>query len=205
VHRGQAAYHSNHLEEANVKKSLGARSLVYVNPVLVVGTYDKAGKPNAMTVAWGGICCSRPPCIAVSMRRATYTYDNIVERKAFTVNVPSEAHVKEADYFGIVSGRLEDKFAKTGLTPVRSDLVDAPYVGEFLLVLECQLLNSVDIGGHTHFIGEILDVKVDESVLRDGEKVDIQKLRPMIYDADTRAYFGVGEWVAKAFSVGRDV
>ncbi|MEK6635386.1 MAG: flavin reductase, partial [Planctomycetota bacterium] len=78
-----------------MKKSLGAKAIVYPTPVLIVGTYDNAGKPNVMNVAWGGICCSSPPSVAVSVRKATYTYGNIVERKAFTINIPSETYVKE--------------------------------------------------------------------------------------------------------------
>jgi len=72
-----------------MKKSFGAKTLVYPTPVWIIGTYDKVGKPNAMTIAWGGICSSTPPCVAVSIRKATYTHGNIIERKAFTVNVLS--------------------------------------------------------------------------------------------------------------------
>src|SRR5512136_926866 len=139
-------------------KSLGAQTLIYPAPVLVVGTYDKAGKPNVMTASWGGICCSQPPCVAVSLRKATYTYGNILERKAFTISIPSEAYVKEADYFGLVSGRGTDKFAATKLTPVHSDLVDAPYVKEFPLIVECKLAHVIDLGLHTQFVGEVVDV-----------------------------------------------
>ena len=80
--------------------------------------------------AWGGICCSSPPCLAVSLRKATYTYGNIVERKAFTISVPSESYAREADYIGTVSGRNVDKFVATKLTPVPGSFVDAPYIGE---------------------------------------------------------------------------
>ena len=116
---------------SSMKKSLGAKTLVYPTPVFVVGTYDKEGKPNVMTASWGGICCSQPPCVAVSLRKATYTHGNILARKAFTISIPSEDHVQQADYFGLVSGRSGDKLAATKLTPVRSELVDAPYVKEF--------------------------------------------------------------------------
>jgi flavin reductase (DIM6/NTAB) family NADH-FMN oxidoreductase RutF len=68
-----------------MKKSLGARALAFTTPVWVVGTYDKDEKPNVMTAAWGGICCSKPPCIYVSLRKPRYSYNNIVERKAFTI------------------------------------------------------------------------------------------------------------------------
>lgn len=186
-----------------MKKSIGAKTLLYPTPVLVVGTYDKAGKPNAAVVAWGGICCSVPPCVAISLRKATYSHGSIVERKAFTVSIPSEAHVKEADYFGIVSGREGDKFAATGLTPAKSDLVDAPYVAEFPVVLECRLLHTVEIGLHTQFIGEIVDVKVDESVMdKDGVPL-VEKIKPIMFSPSNHDYHGVGALLGKAFSIGK--
>ncbi len=123
-----------------MKKSLGANTIVSTTPVWVVGTYDREGKPNVMTAAWGGVCCSKPPCIYVSLRKATYTYSNIVERKSFTVSIPSEAYTKETDYFGLASGKTVDKFSATGLTAVKSDLVDAPYVKEFPLILDARSL-----------------------------------------------------------------
>ena len=126
-----------------MKKSLGARTLAFPTPVWLVGTYDADGKANVMTAAWGAIVCSKPPSIGVSLRKATYSYGSIVARQAFTINVPSEKHVKEADYAGIASGRDADKFAKAGFTAVRSDLVDAPYVQECPLILECRLIHKV--------------------------------------------------------------
>ena len=97
--------------------SLGANTIAPITPVWVVGTFDRAGKPNVMTAAWAGICCSQPPCVYVSLRKATYTYDNLLKRKAFTISFPSEDYVKEADFFGIASGRDSDKFQATNLTP----------------------------------------------------------------------------------------
>ncbi len=79
-----------------MKKSLGAKALVFTTPTWIIGTYDKSGKPNACAVAWGGICCSRPSCVGISLRKATYSYGNIMDKKAFTVNVVSEKYVKEA-------------------------------------------------------------------------------------------------------------
>ena len=163
-----------------MKKSLGARTLLFPTPVLMVGTYDHEGKPNLMNAAWGGICCSQPPCVAVSLRKATYSWAGIVERKAFTVGIACEARMVEADYVGIASGRDVDKFAIAGLTPVRSDLVDAPYAAEFPVVLECRLLHTIEIGLHTQFIGEIVDVKADSDVLGEDGGPDIMRIRPLI-------------------------
>lgn len=187
-----------------MKTSIGAKTIVYPTPVFIVGTYDDEGRPNVMTAAWGGICCSSPPCVAVALREATYTYGNLMKRKAFTISLPSEQYVKEADYFGIASGRNEDKFAATGLTAVKSEVVDAPFVKEFPFVLECRLLHHFPIGLHTQFIGEILDIKVEEEML--GEKgADIQKIRPILWAPDSRGYFGIGRFLGKAFALGKDL
>jgi flavin reductase (DIM6/NTAB) family NADH-FMN oxidoreductase RutF len=186
-----------------MKTSLGAKTLVFPTPVFVVGTFDRAGKPNVMTASWGGICCSQPPCVAVSLRKATYTYWNILERKAFTVSIPSEAHAREADYFGLVSGKSVDKFATARLTPVKSDLVDAPYVKEFPLVVECKLAQTIELGLHTQFVGEVLDVKAEADVLDRKGLLDIGKVRPLAFAPDTEEYYGTGPRVGQAFSIGR--
>jgi flavin reductase (DIM6/NTAB) family NADH-FMN oxidoreductase RutF len=188
-----------------MKLSLGAKTIVYPAPVFVVGTYDKTGKPNVMTAAWGGICCSNPPCVAVSIRKATYTYGNMIERKAFTINIPSEKYVKETDFFGISSGRDVDKFSASGLTPVKSEVVDAPYIDEFPFVLECKVLHTVAIGLHTQFIGEIMDIKVEEFVMGEKGIPDIEKVKPILFAPDRRTYYGIGKYLKRAFYIGKEI
>ena len=186
-----------------MKKSLGAKTLAIPTPVWVVGSYDSQGKPNMMTIAWGGICCSQPPCVNISLRKATYTYACIEERKAYTINIPSASMVKEVDYVGMTSGRDVDKFAVTKLTPVRSDLVDAPYIKEFPMVIECRVIHTLEIGLHTQFIGEIMDIKAEESVLDENGIADILNVKPLVFDTGQGAYYGIGERMGKAFSIGK--
>ncbi len=188
-----------------MKKSLGAKTLVFPTPTWIVGTYDQEDRPNAMAAAWGGICCSDPPCIAVSLRKATYTHGNLMARKAFTVNVPSENHAKEADYFGLVSGRKTDKFSATGLTPTRSELVDAPYIEEFPMVLECNVVHVFELGLHTQFVGQIMDVKADEAVLGATGHPEIEKVRPIIFAPGEQTYYGVGVSLGRAFAIGKEI
>ncbi|HPD55888.1 MAG TPA: flavin reductase family protein [Smithellaceae bacterium] len=188
-----------------MKKSFGPKTLVFATPVWVIGTYDKEGRPNAATVAWGGVCSSKPAAVAISLRKSRYTYENLVERRAFTVNVPSAEQVKIADYCGITSGRKEDKFARSGITAVKSELVDAPYIKEFPMVLECKLMQTIEAGIHTHFIGEILDVKVDENMLNAEGLPDIYKINPFIYGPEIQGYYGLGAYLGRAFSVGKDI
>ncbi len=178
---------------------------MYPAPVLVIGSYDEEGKANVMTASWGGICCSQPPCVAVSLRAATQSYHNLVARKAFTISIPSEEHVKEVDYFGLVSGKTADKFAATHFTAVRSKLVDAPYVKEFPLVLECRVVDVTELGMHTQFIGEVQDVKAEEQILGKGGAVEILKLKPLVYTPDTQEYYGIGKFVGNVFSAGKAI
>ena len=183
-----------------MKKSIGRKAILYPHPVLIVGTYDHHDVPNIMTASWGGICCSDPPCVAISVRESRYTYNNILANKAFTVNIPSVSHIKEVDYAGIYSGNELNKFEKTNLTPVRSDSVKAPYVKEFPISLMCKLLKTVEIGVHTQFIGEILDVLIDEDIMKVNGQLDIDKIQPFIYDSSSRAYYSIGEKIMDAYS-----
>lgn len=186
-----------------MKTSIGAKEIVFPTPVFIVGTYCEDGTPNAMNVAWGGICSSNPPCIAISIRSSRCTYDNISNREAFTINIPSETYKNEADYFGIVTGKKVDKFKVTGLTAVKSEYVDAPYIEEFPLNLECKLVASSQIGEHTQFIGEILNVRVNEDCRNEKGLPDIGAVKPLIFDPVEYNYYNIGDLAGKAFSIGK--
>lgn len=177
------------------KRSLGVRAELHPKPAAVIGTYDQAGKPNIMTAAWIGICNSDPLSIAVSMRPATYSYANVTESGAFTVNIPSAELARYVDYAGRFSGRDVDKFKETGLTPLRSELVNAPYIKEFPLVIECELTEYHDLGSHRQFIGKVIDVKADEAILDAEGRVDVSLLNPLIYAG--KNYYETGAFVAE--------
>ncbi len=183
-----------------MKVSIGPHTNLYPHPALVVGTWSEDGTPNIATVAWGGICCSRPPCVAVSLRAATKTHGNIKAREAFTVGVPSRQHVAQVDYAGVATGHEENKFEGAGLTPIASKLVDAPYVDEFPFSLECKLLHTYELGLHTLYVGEILDVKAEKSVLNADGFPALEKVDPIVFSTGDTAYFGVGEMLQEAFA-----
>ena len=186
-----------------MKKDLKLRPLLFPTPVLVVATYDEKGAPNAMTAAWGGICCSDPFCVTVSLRKATYTYQSLIDRKAYTVNIPGKGYIVETDYIGIASGRDEDKFAVTGLTAVKSDFVDAPYIDEFPVNLECKIVHIADLGLHTQFVGEVLNIKADAAIVDNEQVPMVEQIMPLIFTPNDRHYYTVGEELGKAFSIGK--
>ncbi len=181
-------------------------TIIHPHPVFVIGTYDKKNNPNLATVSWGGICCSEPPCIAISLRKETLTYHNIKENNAFTVNIPSEKHAKLADFFGLVSGKEVDKFKKAKLTPIKSERVNAPYIEEFPYSLHCTVLHTIEIGLHTQFIGHIVDIVADKEILNPQKLPDIKKVKPIIYGSKADPfYFTIGEPVAEAFHSGFEI
>jgi flavin reductase (DIM6/NTAB) family NADH-FMN oxidoreductase RutF len=188
-----------------MKLSLPPKTILLPSPVIIIGTYGADGKPNMMNAAWGGIVSSKPPCISVSIREATLSYHNIQQTEAFTINIPSEKHLKEADFVGIVSGKEYDKFKVTGLTPEKSELVNAPIVNEFPYSLECKLVRRVDLGSHTMFIGEIVGMVADSEVLNSKQLPDIEKVKPMLFSFGNMGYYTTGNRLGDSFSVGNEL
>lgn len=185
-----------------MKKNTGARLGVYPTPVVVVGTYDKDGKANIATLAWVGVCCSEPPSVQISLRQNRHTYAAIVERGAFSVNVPSAKYLVETDYAGIASGRDFDKFAATGLTPVRGEVLDVPLVEEFPISMECRLTHTLELGSHDLFVGKIVACWADSEVLLEAGRIDCKKLDPLLFMLNGE-YFGIGGYLAASHSSGR--
>lgn len=167
-------------------------------PVLIIATYNEDGSPNVMNAAWGGICDTDK--IAICIDKSHKTFENIAKQKAFTVSIADAAHVAECDYVGLVSGNnVKDKFAAANFTAEKSSFVNAPYISELPMRLECSLEKVLE---EELVIGKIVNVSADESVLTDG-KIDVQKLSPITYDPVNHAYIKLGEKVGTAFSDGK--
>ncbi|OON93947.1 MAG: hypothetical protein ATN31_04800 [Candidatus Epulonipiscioides saccharophilum] len=184
-----------------MKKSVGANTFLFNTPTVVVGTYDIHERPNMMTAAWAGVVNSRPPMISVSLREATYTHSAILRKKAFTVAIPSSSQVAEVDYLGVKSGRDEDKIAAIHYTAKKSEIVDAPYCEEFPVILECRLVESKELGLHTMFIGEVLDVKIDEIAIKENNIPDLEQIKPFSYSPGAREYYSQGNFLGNAHKI----
>ncbi len=182
-----------------MRKNFGAKPVCYPMPVYIIGTYGADGVPNAMNAAWGGISEEKEISICVSEEHKTM--ENILARKAFTVSMATAKYMAACDYVGIVSGNKEpDKFAKAGFHATKSEFVDAPLIDELPMAVECKLI-SYDPES-CRLVGEIVNVCVDESVLDENGKVDVQKLQPITYDPINHDYLVLGAKVGKAFHDG---
>jgi flavin reductase (DIM6/NTAB) family NADH-FMN oxidoreductase RutF len=184
-----------------LKKNIGAELGIYPTPVVVVGTYDKSDKPNIATLAWTGVCCSEPPSVQISIRKSRHTHAAILERKVFSVNIPSAKYAAETDYVGIVSGKDVDKFKVAKLTPVRGEFLDVPLVAEFPVSMECRLTHTLELGSHDLFVGEIVSCWIAEEALQNG-KPDSKKIDPLAFTLDG-GYFGLSDLLAHGFSAGK--
>ena len=181
-----------------MRKNFGSKTWLYPMPVLIVGTYDENGIPDAMNAAWGGIYDTN--MVMVCLDDSHKTTENIKKTRAFTVSFATVNTVVPCDYVGIVSANDEpDKFTKAGFHAIKSEFVNAPVIEELPMTVECELLKFNEDG---ICIGRIVNVSADESILDENGKIDAKKLDPIIYDSVTHAYWNFGEKVGKAFSDG---
>ena len=184
-----------------MKKDIGLVQAVYPMPVLMVAAYDANGKVNAMNVAWGQICDDDKIILFIGEGKKTWL--NIQESKAFTVALADQAHMKEADFFGIASGnKINDKFERTGLHAVKSDKVNAPIIEEFPVVMECELLEFLKTDYVSGIVGRIVNVKAEESVLDEKSKVEVEKTGAIMFDQFKHGYYLTGEKVGMAWNAG---
>ena len=175
--------------------NFGAKPWMYPMPVLIVGTYDENGVPNAMNAAWGIITDANEISISMSEHKTT---ENFAKTGAFTVSIATEDTVIPCDYVGIESAsKVPEKFAKAGFHATKSEYVNAPLIDELPMALECKVKSFVD----GILIGEIVNVNADESILTDGQ-IDPKKLKPIAYDPVNHAYVALGEKVGNAFKDG---
>lgn len=170
-------------------------------PVLIIGSYDEKGTPDAMNAAWGGQAGMTQ--ISVSLSGSHKTTANIKLNREFTVAYATADQIAACDFVGIVSGNnMENKLEKCGFTVTKSDKVNAPIIDQLPVAIECRVIEIQEEFNETRIVAEIVGLKADENVMTDG-KVDYSKAGFVIYDTVTKCYRAVGESVAAARSVGK--
>ena len=151
-------------------------------PVVLVTCIDSEGEYNIITLAWVGTVCSEPPTVGLGIRPSRYSHKLIENSREFVVNIPTTKILKETDYCGVTSGKDIDKFSKTKLTVEQADKVKSPLIQECPINMECILKNKVPLGTHDLFIGEIVQVHVDQEILDEKGEIDFTKTDPFTYN-----------------------
>ena len=164
-------------------------TLLYPLPAVLVscGTFEK---PNAMTAAWTGTICSDPVMVYVSIRPERYSYGLIEKSGEFVLNLTTEKLARAVDWCGVKSGRDGNKFAQTRLTPEAASQLSAPLIKESPVNIECKVDKIVPLGSHSMFIGRVLAVDVDETLLDSKGRLQLEKAGLLAYSHGE--YFALG-------------
>lgn len=181
-----------------MRKDLGIKPYLYPQLVMIIGTYDKDGNPNAMNAAWGGVADYDKVIVCMSSHKTT---ENIALTNEFTISIGDANHVVECDYVGIVSQNKEpNKMQKSRFTTSKAKNINAPIINELPLCLECRLLKILE---EDLYLAEIINVNADESILDEKSNISLEKFTPISYDPSTHGYYKVQGRVGNAFYDGK--
>lgn len=182
-----------------MKNKIGNENVLYPTPTVLVGATVN-GKPNFITIAHIGIMTLEH--ISLGIGKVHYTNDGIKEHGTFSVNIPSEALIKETDYVGLVTGKKVDKAKLFDL--FYGELETAPMIKECPVNMECRLERIIDFPNHDVFVGEVIETYVDDSVLTNG-KVDVSKIKPLLFDMPLKKYWSLGSVVGNCWNIGKEL
>ncbi len=185
-----------------MKKSISKDLIMAPMPVLIIGTYDEKGIPNAMNAAWGGQSDFDEVTVYLGQHKTT---ENLKTKKAFTIAFATKETLIVSDYFGIESGHQVNKIEKAGYHVSKSPNIDAPIIEEYPLVLECEVSELTEYAGDWRLSGKVVNVLADENIVDKDGKVDLSRLNLICFDASHHTYRVVGEVVGKAFDEGKKI
>ena len=146
------------------------------------------GTENIITIAWTGIINSDPPRTYVSVMPRRASYEIIRKYGDFVINLVPEKLAEAMDWCGCVSGSREQKFGKHfgsdgkngterfELTAEPAEKVGCPAIKESPVQIECRVFETRELGSHIMFMADIVNVRVDESVLTGEGRIAMERL-----------------------------
>ena len=159
-------------------------TLLCPTPVVLVSCADpkQPGKPDMVTAAWAGTVNSEPPMVSVSLRKDRFSHGLITASGEFVVNLADEKVARALDFCGVRSGRDTDKAKETGLSYMPANGMEtAPAVSGAPLSLCCKVRQTLELGSHDMFIGEIVSVMVRSDLLDADGKLHMEKAGLIAY------------------------
>jgi flavin reductase (DIM6/NTAB) family NADH-FMN oxidoreductase RutF len=182
-----------------IKELDGTKSIIYPLGVFIIGTYDENGVPNCMNAAWGIQSGRDEISFFLGEHKTT---ENLKATGDFTVALSTRDTCEISDYFGLESGKNVNKIEKAGCHAHKAPHVNAPILDEFPVWLECQVKDFNEETGHLQ--GKIVGLLADDSVLTD-DKLDIEKLHPILFDSSSFSYRELGPVVGHAYHDGKAI
>jgi flavin reductase (DIM6/NTAB) family NADH-FMN oxidoreductase RutF len=181
-----------------MKKNIGAVNALYPMPTVIVGT-EIEGKANYSAIAHVGIIDHNT--ISISMNKAHYSNQGIKQHRTLSISIPTEKMIVETDYMGLVSGANSDK--SMIYESFAGELKGAPMIKEAPLTMECKVIEIIDRPHHDVFLVEPQNTYCNENILTD-DKIDISKIKPILFDMPLRKYWKLGETFADCWSIGKN-
>ena len=176
------------------KQSWKPGTLIYPLPAVLVTTGATPEEYNMLTIAWTGTICTDPPMCYISVRKERHSYDIIRRTGEFCINLTTEDIAHATDWCGVRSGRNEDKWKATGLTPMTNPHVSAPIIAESPLSICCRVREVKELGSHDMFIADVVGVEADDRFI-DPEtgKFSLDKANPIVYSHGE--YYSLGKLI----------
>lgn len=185
-------------------KSFKAQPWMLPQPVLVIGTYNEEGLPNAMNAAWAGQWDGTEIMISMGSHATTA---NLNRNGEFTVAFATKGTMVAADYVGLVSAKnVANKLEKTGWKVEKSVNVNAPVFTDFPMTLECRIKQKLEESETGYYIiAEIVNILVDEKYLAADGKPDVAQMNLITYEPVHHGYVQLGAKVGDAFAIGKEL
>lgn len=183
-------------------KNFKPKAWMLPQPVLVIGTYDADGTPNAMNAAWSGQWDMNEIMISMGSHETT---ENLNRCPDFTVAFATVDSMVAADFVGIVSGRtVHDKIEKTGWKASKAENVNAPMFDVFPMTMECRIKEKLyESKSGYYIVAEIVNIVCDDKYLAEDGKPDVEKMKLITFDPIHNGYIALGSRVGNAFHDGQ--
>ena len=163
------------------RRVLSSGAVMAPVPAVMVSCGREGETPNIITIAWTGIVNSNPPMTYISVRKERFSHDIIADTKEFVINLTTEELAFATDWCGVKSGRDFDKFREQKLTPVTSEKVSCPSIGEAPLSIECRVTEVKELGSHDMFLAEIVSMTAQEELMDENGELHLEKAGLMAY------------------------
>ena len=176
------------------KRSILPQRGFFPQPSYLIGTYKNNEKPNFALITWVTFCSVNPPMVMFASRGKKVTREQVEKNRMFSVNLVTTEMMHIADYFGTQSGFNTNKCEVVNANCSKGEILNVPIIDMSPWVYECQLVDIVQEGDGTIYIGEVKNIIVDEKILDTAYgKIDMINVDPLIYTPG--GYYSVGKKV----------
>lgn len=171
-------------------------TLIYPLPAVMVSMGNDESEYNIITVSWTGTICTDPALCYISVRPGRHSYSILKKNMEFVINLTNEDLARSTDWCGVRSGKNYNKFEEMNLTPGKAHVVNAPYIEESPLCIECRVKEIVPLGTHDMFIAEVVNILADDKYLDPSSgSFDMKKAGIIAYVHGK--YYQLGDLIGK--------